>query len=210
MKKNEFTDKPIFNTKKYKKLLKEERVGIEFRILDHQPTSNLIQLLAICAQIVTFSMNNYKKINKEELVIYKQLWHDEMYESMINGFEYKLNKKYVQMIEKEFKIDFEKNNMNGQDFFEDFYHNMNTKLSKNKIYNKIKIDKQYIIFENFNEKAWIYNFYLFLEKNPTLLSQIAFIIFSNKNKNTQKKELLELLGSKFKYDIDKIRTIVTK
>jgi len=87
---------------------------------------------------------------------------------------------------------------------------MNTKLSKNKIYNKIKIDKQYIIFENFNEKAWIYNFYLFLEKNPTLLSQIAFIIFSNKNKNTQKKELLELLGSKFKYDIDKIRTIVTK
>ena len=210
VKKNEFTDKPIFNTKKYKKLLKEERVGIEFRILDHQPTSNLIQLLAICAQIVTFSMNNYKKINKEELVIYKQLWHDEMYESMINGFEYKLNKKYVQMIEKEFKIDFEKNNMNGQDFFEDFYHNMNTKLSKNKIYNKIKIDKQYIIFENFNEKAWIYNFYLFLEKNPTLLSQIAFIIFSNKNKNTQKKELLELLGSKFKYDIDKIRTIVTK
>ena len=210
LKKNEFTEKPIFNAKKYKKLLKEERVGIEFRILDHQPTSNLIQLLAICAQIVTFSINNHKKINKEGLFIYKQLWHDELYKSMINGFEYKLNEKYVQMIEKEFKIDFGKNkdNINGQVFFENFYQTMNTKLSKNKIYNKLKIDKQYIIFENFNEKVWIYNFYLFLEKHPTLLSSIASIIFSNKNNNTQKKELLDLLGHKFKYDIDKIKTII--
>ena len=211
------TNKPKFDMKSYHKLLKNERIGIEFRIFDHQPTSNLIQFLAICAQIVTFSMDNYKKLNVKDLYIYNQLWHDEMYKSMINGFEYQLSKPYMKLIEKEFNIKFIneindknsiKNELNGKIFFEQFYKNMNKKLNKNKIYHKLGVKKEDVIFENFNEKVWTYNFYLFLEKNPKLLKSILDIIYSNKNNNNKKKEISTILGENFSYNINKIMTIL--
>ena len=211
IKTNEITNKPLYDIKSYKKFLKEGRVGIEFRIFDHQPTSNLIQFLAICAQLVSYSINHHKILGKKDIFINKQLWHDEMYQSMIQGFEYECNKDYIKLIEKEFQLNFGKEiikNMSGEIFFKNFYDKMNSKLSKDLIYKKIQIHKQDVVFESFNKNVWKYNFFLYLENNKNLLPLIISIIYSNKNNSSKKEELLELLGNNFQYDINKILIIM--
>ena len=132
-----------------------------------------------------------------------------MYNAILKGFEYKLDIKYINMIEKEFKINLgNKKNMDSELFFENFYKSMNSKLLNNKIYKKIYIDKKYFVFKNFNKKVWIYNFYIYLKNNKDILYKIKNIKKSNKNINNIKKDLIEILGENFKYDINKILTIM--
>ena len=206
---------PKFKEKEYKQLLKNGRVGIEFRIFDHQPTANLIQFLALCAQLVVYSMNHFQKLETNDIFIYKQLWHNEMVQSMIQGFEYKLSKAYTLMIEKEFKIQLDKKNkteLNGVQFFEMFYDKMNHKFMNSKkyksIYTKLYVPRNDIFFENFNQKVWTYNFYLYLQNHPKILNQLLSVIYSTSNKKEKKKEILSLLGDSFSYNLSKIMTIM--
>ena len=206
---------PKFKEKEYKQLLKNGRVGIEFRIFDHQPTANLIQFLALCAQLVVYSMNHFQKLETNDIFIYKQLWHNEMVQSMIQGFEYKLSKAYTLMIEKEFKIQLDKKNkteLNGVQFFEMFYDKMNHKFMNSKkyksIYTKLYVPRNDIFFENFNQKVWAYNFYLYLQNHPKILNQLLSVIYSSSNKKEKKKEILSLLGDSFSYNLSKIMTIM--
>lgn len=204
---------PKFKEKQYKQLLKNGRVGIEFRIFDHQPTANLIQFLALCAQIVVYSMSHFQKIKTNDIFINKQLWHDEMVQSMIQGFEYKLSKAYISMIEKEFKIQLNnKNELTGVQFFETFYDKMNHKFMNSKkyknIYTKLYVPRNDIVFENFNQKVWTYNFYLYLQNHPKLLNQLSSIIYSSSSEKQKKKDMLSLLRSAFSYNLNKIMTIM--
>jgi len=209
--KNIITKKPKYNMKSYKKFMKEERVGIEFRIFDHFPTHNMIQFLAILAQIVSYTTLHYNNLTKRELYINQQYWHDEMANSMIKGFEYKLDYKYIKIIEKEFGIKIsknEKNQINGEDFFNKFYENMGKKLDKVKIYHKLKIDNKYFKFENFNKKVWTYNFLLYLKNNKDLMNNLQTILKTNNNIIIKKENILKLFGNNFKYDIEKIYEIM--
>ena len=206
------TKKPKYNMKSYKKIMKDERIGIEFRIFDHFPTYNMIQFLAILAQIVSYTTINYNKLTKRELYINQQYWHDEMAKSMIKGFEYKLDNKYIKIIEKEFSINIsknEKNQINGEDFFNIFYEVMDKRLYKVKIYHKLKIDNKYFKFENFNKKVWTYNFLLYLKNNKDLINKLQTIIKSNNKVEIKKENILKLFGNDFKYDIEKIYEIIT-
>ena len=208
--KNIITKKPKYNMKPYNKFMKDERVGIEFRIFDHFPTHNMIQFLAILAQIVSYTTLHYNILTKRELFINQQYWHDEMASSMIKGFEYKLDNKYIKIIEKEFSVNIsknEKNQINGEDFFNKFYEVMNKKLDKVKIYHKLKIDNKYFKFENFNKKVWTYNFLLYL-KNKDIMNNLQTILKSNNNIVIKKENLLKLFGNNFKYDIEKIYEIM--
>jgi hypothetical protein len=182
--------------------MKEERIGIEFRIFDHFPTYNMIQFLAILAPIVTYSTLHYNNI--KELYINQQFWHDEMAKSIIKGFEYKLDKIYIKHIEKEFSIKISNKEINSEDFFKIFYETMDKKLNKEKIYNKLKIDNKYITFENFNKKVWIYNLLLYLKNNKDLINKIKFILNSNDTIIIKKENILILFGNDFIYDIEKI------
>lgn len=209
--KNIITKKPKYNMKSYKKFMKEERIGIEFRIFDHFPTHNMIQFLAILAQIVSYTTLHYNNLTKRELYINQQYWHDEMANSMIKGFEYKLDNKYIKIIEKEFSVNIsknEKNQINGEDFFNKFYENMNKKLDKVKIYHKLKIDNKYFKFENFNKKVWTYNFLLYLKNNKDIMNNLQIILKTNNNIIMKKENILKLFGNNFKYDIEKIYEIM--
>jgi hypothetical protein len=129
--------------------MKDERVGIEFRIFDHFPTYNMIQFLTILSQIVSYTTINYNVLTKKNIYINQQFWHDEMAKSILTGFKYKLDKKYIKNIEKEFSIKISDKEINREKFFNIFYDVMNKKLIKNKIYKKLKINKDFE-FENFN------------------------------------------------------------
>jgi len=205
---NTITNKPKYNLKAYKKFMKDERVGIEFRIFDHFPTYQMIQFLAILSEIVSYTTLNYKTLEKKELYINQQYWHDKMAKSIINGFEYKLDTKYIKAIEKEFSIDISRNEMNGEDFFNIFYDNMNKKLNKVKIYEKLRINKKYFIFENINKKVWKYNFLLYLKNNKDILTGLQNILKLNNENVIKKENILKLLGNNFKYDIEKIYEVL--
>jgi len=134
---------------------------------------------------------------------------------MIQGFEYKLSKAYTLMIEKEFKIQLDKKNkteLNGVQFFEMFYDKMNHKFMNSKkyksIYTKLYVPRNDIFFENFNQKVWTYNFYLYLQNHPKILNQLLSVIYSSSNKKEKKKEILSLLGDSFSYNLSKIMTIM--
>jgi hypothetical protein len=209
--KNIITKNPKYNMKSYKKFMKEERIGIEFRIFDHFPTHNMIQFLAILAQIVSYTTINYNNIKEKELFINQQYWHDEMASSIINGFEYKLDNKYIKIIEKEFSVNISKNEkkqINGEDFFKNFYEGMDKKLNKVKIYYKLKIDNKIFIFENFNKKVWKYNFFLYLKNNKDKMNNLQNILKINNSTIIKKENILKLLGNNFKYDIDKIYEVL--
>ena len=202
--KNVIVETPKYNMKSYKKMMKDGRVGIEFRIFDHFPTHNMIQFLAILAQIVSYSTIHYKNLTKKELYINQQYWHDEMAESMMKGFEYKLDSNYIKVIEKEFAIKISKNKIKGEEFFNKFYESMNKKLDKVQIYHKLKIDNKSFKFENFNKKVWTYNFLLYLKNNKDAMNNLQIILKSNNNIIIKKENILKLFGDNFKYDIEKI------
>jgi len=205
---NIITNKPKYNLKAYKKFMKDERIGIEFRIFDHFPTYEMIQFLAILSEIVCYSTLHYKTLEKKELYINQQYWHDEMAKSLISGFEYKLDTKYIKAIEKEFSIDISKNEISGEDFFNIFYDNMNKKLNKVEIYKKLRVDKKHFIFENINKKVWKYNFLLYLKNNKNILTGLQNILKLNNENIIKKENILKLLGSDFKYDIEKIYKVL--
>ena len=202
------TNKPKYNLKAYKKFMKDERIGIEFRIFDHFPTYDMIQFLAILSEIVSYTTLNYKTLEKKKLYINQQYWHNEMAKSIINGFEYKLDTKYIKAIEKEFSIDISKNEINSEDFFNIFYDNMNKKLNKVKIYEKLRINKKHFIFENINKKVWKYNFLLYLKNNKNILTGLQNILKLNNENIIKKENILKLLGKDFKYDIEKIYEVL--
>jgi hypothetical protein len=140
------------------------------------------------------------------------------------GFEYKLSKDYVKVIEKEFLINLKlKGDVSGDMFFNSFYDKMNVKLKNNVVYNKLKIENTDFIFESFSKKVWKYNFYLFLKNNKPALDKFneCLKLYSNKNsvnsKNSKnnktpdiKHKILEIFGEEFKHDINKIIMILTE
>jgi hypothetical protein len=131
-----------------------------------------------------------------------------MAKSMIKGFEYKLDKKYINIIEKEFSINISKNEINGEEFFNKFYDNMDKKLVKLPIYTKLKINNENFKFENLNKKVWKYNFLLYLKNNKDLMNKLQLIIKTNNNDIKKKENILKLLGDNFKYDIEKIYEVI--
>ncbi len=206
---NKIVKKPEYDMKNYNKFMESGRVGIEFRIFDHMPTCNMMQFMALCAQLVCYSMICHKKLTDKDVYANQQFWHDEMAKSIINGFGYKISKKYLNIINKEFKIKIKNTNkktkknketkdakdakdangMNTVLFFEKFYDAMNAKLEKSKvhnIYDKLKINKKDVNFKNFNRYVWKYNLLLYLKNNKYKCEKIMELLKSNKkNKNNE-------------------------
>ena len=106
---NQISYERIIDKNKYDNLLKN-RIGIEFKILDHFPIKYLDQFLGILIPSVLDSSKDLKKINFKNTYITKQIWHNEMYNIILNGYNYNPSVKYLSFIEKEFNIKFENKN----------------------------------------------------------------------------------------------------
>ena len=122
-------NKRIYDKEKYNHYLKEERIGIEFRILDHFPTIHLDQLLSIVQFLVHV---------------------------IINGYKHNFSKKYINKINKEFNIDIKYKKMSSDLLLEEIFNELNKKYSKlrkfKKLLDKLKFNSK-VLFLNFNEYA---------------------------------------------------------
>ena len=177
----------IYDKNLFKKKLEEERIGIEFRILDHFPTNYLNQILSILGPIVLDSLNNRKTIPLKKLHISKQYWHNEMYDVITNGYEYKLNNDYIKEINKEFSINLNVRKLNTNyfdttQFLSEFYKIMNLKYMRESFYDKIRFHK-IIKFKSFNRIAWFEILDSYFEKNPFIYKKLKDINKLNKNFN---------------------------
>jgi hypothetical protein len=188
----------VYDKEVHKKKL-SQRVGIEFRILDHFPTKYLDQLLGVLVPIVLDSCKDIKKIQFKNTYVAKQFWHDEMFNIITNGYEYVPGIKYLNALEKEFNIVFDnKKNVNTETILRELYIKM-SKNHKSHTYNKMKFHSK-INFINFNRKAWHEIIQYFFTAHPDLLKKITFL-----NKNSKNNNILDILERKYNRDLSKIK-----
>jgi len=176
--------KRIYKKNIYEKQLAEERIGIEFRILDHFPTYYLSQILSILGSIVINSLSNRKNIPLKKLHIAQQFWHNEMFEVIKKGYEYKLSHEYIKEINKEFSINIRhtNNTLDTTLFLSEFYNNMDKKYEKNVMYEKLRFSS-IINFKSFNRIAWFEILNSYFNKNPFLYKKLLANNLSNINFN---------------------------
>jgi hypothetical protein len=179
------------------------RTGIEFRIFDHFPTNYLDQFLALLVPIVLDSVKIPKVIKFKDTYVSKQFWHDEMYNVMVNGYNYTLGLKYISMLEKEFSIKIEhKKTINTDTILNIIYNNLCKKYNKthkNSLYHKMRFTYD-IKFTNLNKKAWLEIINKYFEENPQKLKKILYLDKDIKNNN-----ISDILGKKNYYNISKIK-----
>jgi len=207
---NEISYKRVFDKNEYNGLL-NNRVGIEFRILDHFPTKYLNQFLSLLVPIVLDSDKNSKKIKFVDSHIAKQYWHDEMADAIMKGYNYTISAPYIHALEKEFNINIvSKKKLNTEmimQILNNLLHAKHKKTHKNSLYTKMKF-KSKIIFENFNKKAWFEIIDKYFNNNPEKLKQILYIESSKRTNINCNKNILEILGKKNNYDISEIKNYI--
>jgi len=149
-------EKRIYNKDDYNKFLKEERTGIEFRILDHFPTIYLDQILSIISFLVCESYETYPIKSIYNTYISEQFWHNEMYQVIVNGYTHNFSKAYISKLNKEFKLNISNKKYTSELLLEEIYTLFIQKYSKLRKYkallNKIKFNNK-VLFINFNEYA---------------------------------------------------------
>jgi len=195
----------------------KECIGIEFRIFDHFPTHYLNQIISILSRIALDTIYEYKRITKKDMYIHKQLWHNDMYQSITSGYEYIIPLHYIKWIEKEFKITIlspnaqnkTKKNMKNMKNMKDMYNTtyilqiLNDKLTK-----KLKSAKSRTLyykmvytpnvkFININKMAWFEIIRTFFSKESFVYKKMKLIKKEN--------EILSILGNEYKENIKKIK-----
>lgn len=211
MKKNKLVE--VYYNKKLKKISynrvfdKEEhkrdllnKIGIEFRIFDHFPTNYLNQILALLVPVVLDSTKNtHKKINFKNTYITKQFWHDEMFNIITKGYDYKFGIKYLNALEKEFNIKLEnKNSFDSSTLLKTLYEKISLN-HKGTLYDKMRFHSK-INFFSFNKKAWLEIINKFFQSRPLLLQKIMYM-----NKDLSDKDIINMLGYEHNYNLTKIK-----
>jgi hypothetical protein len=156
------TTKPGYDRKKYKKYVEEERVGFEFRILDHFPTQYMNQMLAILPYLVIESMDDYPIETIHDTFVSNQFWHNEMANVITQGYKHIFNKTYIEKINKEFHMniihlkDKTKEKINStyllQNIYDKFENKYKNKTKNKKLLNKLKLT-EHIEFISMNKIA---------------------------------------------------------
>jgi hypothetical protein len=173
-------------------------IGIEFRILDHFPTPFLNQMISLLSRMALYTSDTYKKITSKEMYINKQMWQDNMYQSILQGYEYHAPRSYIQWIENEFGVSISspRQTYDSTYILSALHMQLTHKLmhSKNKkirdLYPKLVYQPE-VTFVNLNRLAWFEIIQQFLKKqnlNVTncSLSQIKNALFSLRGeKNTE-------------------------
>jgi hypothetical protein len=205
---NKISYERVYNKNLFNELINNHRMGIEFRIFDHFPTHYLSQILSILCPIVIDSMNSLKVIKFKDTYITKQFWHNEMFNVLTNGFEYKVGKEYIKYLKKEFNIKINsrrKNRYDTENILKVLNHELNNKYSHSRggsIYKKLAF-KTDISFESFNKIAWKTIVSKYFDNNPDIYRKIMY----KKNKVSM-SDIQKIFNKNIQYDIEKIKKIL--
>ncbi len=190
----------VYNKNAFKDYIDNNRIGIEFRILDHFPTHYLSQILSILCPIVLDSCKSSKVLKFKDTHITKQFWHNEMFNVLTNGYEYTIGKDYIKALEKEFNINipFDRKNKKQYDT-ENIMKILNDNLNKKYIYSrkgslyKNMAFKSEIIFKNFNKIAWEKIIQKYFNDNPHIHGKIMYNTNFTKNDHFNLEKLRKIL-----------------
>ena len=204
------------------KNISNNRIGIEFRVLDHFPTIYLNQILGLLGPLVIDSIKNPKKLKFKDTHVAHQFWHDEMFNIIIKGYEYTVSSIYKNAIEKELDIKILLNNNNQQQYhseniMEDIYESLTYKYQQLypksvTIYQKIRY-KSPINFINFNKIAWKEILNIYFNKNLFLLKKLKSYEnkkndISNKTNKITNKMIINIYGEKYQYNLEKMKNYI--
>lgn len=149
-------DKRKYDKDEYNKYLKDDRMGIEFRIFDHFNSVFLDQILCILPYLIMecYDNQNIKDIN--DTFISKQFWHNEMYNVIVKGYKHNFSKNYVERLNKEFNINMKHKKYSSDLLLEELYNSLKNKYSRLRKYknllNKLKFNSN-VNFISLNEYA---------------------------------------------------------
>jgi hypothetical protein len=174
---------PPYDMEKFQEILYNNRVGFEFRIWDHLPTNCILVIMNIIGLLTIYAVNQ----GTEELFygVEHQFWHEQMADSIFYGFSSKINKLYVDNLEKIFKIKI-KNRNTLYDILKELIEKLNKKLVKNELYKKLGILSGLEI-PNINKENFKYLWEEYLQINERDLE-----LWNSLNK--------ELIGEKLNYN----------
>jgi hypothetical protein len=127
---------PPYDMEKFQEILYNNRVGFEFRIWDHLPTDGMLVIMNIIGLLTVYAVNQCD----EELFygIEHQFWHEQIADAIFYGFSAKVNKLYVDNLEKIFKIKI-KNRDTLFEVLKELIEKLDKKLVKNELYKKLGI-----------------------------------------------------------------------
>ena len=146
-------DKRKYNKNEYKTYVNEERVGIEFRILDHFNTMFLDQILSILPYLIMESYTTYPINSIHDTHVSKQFWHNEMYNVITNGYKHNFTKNYIDSVNKEFNINLKNKKYTSDILLEDLFNGLKDKYGTRKykeLLNKLTF-KNPVTFVNITE-----------------------------------------------------------
>ena len=145
-----------YDKEKYNKFLTDERVGFEFRVLDHFPAIYLDMILSLLPYLIIDSYEPKTIKNIQDTYISEQFWHNEMYQVIDEGYKHQFSISYLQKINKEFNINIKSRKYHSHVLLEELYDNLKLKFSKSKkrqiLLKKINFEKKPLFF-NFTEYA---------------------------------------------------------
>lgn len=149
----DITSKRHYDRESYKELLKDKRIGIEFRIFDHFPTQYMNQILCILPYLIMEAMDNKPIKSIHDTFVSKQFWHNEMFQVIQDGYHHKFSGAYTRQINKEFTIHC-KEKKSSNELLENLYNELKEKYksSKKKVLKKLIIEKP-VRFISINEIA---------------------------------------------------------
>lgn len=204
----------VYDKNEYFNRIQTERIGIEFRVFDHFNTENLEQILRILSCLTYQSSTKPYKVNKDNMYIHNQWWHDEMTRVIMEGFEYKPGLIYLKHLSKEFDIsairlrtDLSKHTMTSKTYtqivFEKIFEKMNNKFKNAVLYQKLAFKKRLIPFQSMNKKAWYNIFTFYLLKNPNLYKDLTI------REHVEDHNIIKVLGDKYRYNIKRVKKYLT-
>ena len=147
-----------YDKKKYDEYLKDQRVGFEFRILDHFPSIYLDMILGLYPYLVvnSYDINLIQSI--DDTHVSKQFWHNEMFKVINEGSSALFSTTYIAKLNKEFNINLKPNKLTSESVLEELYFKLKNKYNNSKKHKQIldkltfKNDPIYFNFTNYATK----------------------------------------------------------
>jgi hypothetical protein len=181
--------------------------GVEFRIFDHFPDKYIKQLVLFVSLVAENS-----RVTKTRGYVYEnKIWINETHNIMKNGYKAKISNEYIKLLRKKIGIKIDTKSIIAIDIFKQIYKELwdkNIDGEWMKIFNCYqKPDYNEYVIPNINKKGWQFAFMLICNRDKSILNNFNKLSkYLNENNsislNEFKKQILNLFGNKWKYDIE--------
>lgn len=196
---------PPYDYKEFDKILKNNRIGIEYRIFDNIDSKYIKDILHIFSLVMVHAL----KTTKITYFTTKQSWHDAIAQSIFDGYNAKPPNEYIKLLEKGFNITLPKQ-CNMYELYSEFVSIIYKKYKNNKYYKLLTGSNNYIPkIKNINKEVWdmiFYNKLISCKELYNNFTNLKNIYLQDKNIKMSEFKIYvnEILGKNWDNDSEKI------